>query len=74
MFIVLEIQEPDYGEMPQVITYIRETKTEAMATYYSILSQAAVSTYYRHTAMVITTDGKYLACESYDHALDRSEE
>lgn len=68
MFIVLEIWEPMYGETPQTMTYPKETKDEAMSSYHYILSQAALSQHYRHGAIVMTTDGRYLARESYEHS------
>lgn len=72
MYIVLEIWEPTAGEIPQTMTYPKETQNEAMSSYHYLLSQAAVSQYYRHGAIVMTTDGRYLARESFEH--ERSEE
>lgn len=67
MLIVLEVWEPTQGGTPQTVTYTKETKEEAMSSYHYILSQAAVSQHYKHGAIVMTTDGKYLARESYMH-------
>lgn len=67
MFIVLEIAEHTQGEAPVVVNYPKETENEAMSSYHLILSQASVSEYYIHTAIVMTTDGKYIARESYKH-------
>ena len=74
MLIVLELWEPTPGATPQTMTYPKETKSEAMSSYHYILSQAAVSQHYRHGAIVMTTDGKYLARESYTHIPEGGEE
>ena len=74
MLIVLELWEPTQGATPQTITYPRETQYEAMSSYHLILSQAAVSKHYRHGAIVMQTDGKYLARESFLHLPEESGE
>ncbi len=74
MFIVLEIQESAFGATPAVLTFISETKNEALSKWHEILKFAAVSTLYRHTAIVLTTEGKTLARESYVHVTEESEE
>lgn len=67
MLIVLEFWETTEGATPQTMTYPKETQNEAMSSYHYILSQASVSQHYKHGALVMNTDGKYLARESYTH-------
>ena len=67
MYIILEIQEQTAGGTPATITYIESTLNEAMSKYHDILHYAAVSELFRHSVVVMTTDGKYVARESYKH-------
>lgn len=67
MYIILEIQEQTEGVTPNTITYTTETTDEAMSKYHYILHYAAVSNLFRHGAIVMTTDGKYIARECYRH-------
>ena len=73
MLIVLELWEPTHGATPQTTTYPRETEDEAFSTYHYILYQAAVSQHYKHTAIIMKTDGTYLGRESYTHIPEESE-
>ncbi len=66
-YLVIEIWEPTDGATPQTITYPKETKDEAFSTFHYILYQAAVSSHYRHGAVLMEPDGKYLGRESYVH-------
>ena len=67
MYIILEIQEQNEGAIPNTITYTAETTDGAMSKYHYILHYASVSNLFRHGAIVMTTDGKYIARESYKH-------
>lgn len=67
MFVILEIQEATNGATPAVRVFTEETKDAALSKWHDILRFAAISTLYRHTAIVMQTDGKYLARESYIH-------
>ena len=67
MFVILEIQEATEGATPAMLTSTAETKDAALSKWHDILRFAAVSSLYRHTAIVMQTDGKYLARESYIH-------
>ena len=67
MFLVLEIWEPTEGAEPQTVTYPRATENEAMSSYHIILSQAAVSQHFRHGAIIMRPDGKYIDRQSFTH-------
>lgn len=67
MYIVLEIWEPTPGETPQTISYPKATKDEAMSSYHYILHQAAISSHYQHGAIIMESDGRYIARECYTH-------
>lgn len=67
MYIVLEIQEETEGCTPNTITYTAETLDEAKSKFHYILSYASVSNLYRHGAIIMKTDGRYLGNESFLH-------
>lgn len=67
MYTVIEFWTPNKGEAQQTISYSKGTRDEAMSSYHYILHQAAVSEHYKHGALVIDGDGKYLARESFTH-------
>ena len=67
MYIVLEIQEQTEGCIPNTITYTAETLDEAKSKYHYVLSYASVSELYRHGAIIMRTDGRYIDNESYLH-------
>lgn len=68
MYIIIEIQEQTEGGTPNTISYTATTLDEAMSKYHYILHYAAVSELFRHGAVIMSTDGKYIARESYKHA------
>ncbi len=67
MLIILEIQEETEGCTPNTITYTAQTMDEAKSKYHYILSYASVSNLYRHGAIIMKTDGRYIDHESYLH-------
>lgn len=67
MFIIIEIQEATYGATPGTLIFKEETQNEALSKWHEILHYAAVSTLYRHSAVVLNTEGKIIARESYMH-------
>lgn len=67
MYIILEIQETTEGSTPNTITYTAETLNEAKSKFHYILHYAAVSEVYRHGAVLMMTDGRCVANESYVH-------
>ena len=67
MLIILEIQEQKMGSEPTTITYTASSIDEAKSKFHYILHYAAVSELYRHGAVLMETDGKYLARECFTH-------
>lgn len=74
MYIVLEIQETTEGDVPNTITYTAATLNEAKSKYHYVLHYAAVSELYRHGAVLMMTDGRYIANESYIHVSEETNE
>ena len=74
MYIILEIQEETEGNVPNTITYTAETLNEAKSKYHYILHYAAVSELHRHGAVLMMTDGRYVANESYVHVSEVNNE
>lgn len=68
MFIVFEVQANADGTAGTLIyTYDDTNKDVAESKYHSILSSAAVSSVYRHSAFMLTDDGRLLRSECYTH-------
>lgn len=67
MFIILEIQEQEKDSTPNTISYTADTIEEAKSKFHYILHYAAVSELYRHGAILMQTDGKYIERESFEH-------
>lgn len=67
MYIVLEIQEETAGGTPNTITYNMPTLSEAKSKYHYVLHYAAISNLYRHSAVLMQTDGRYIEQESFLH-------
>jgi len=68
-FIVLEIQTNVDGTIGTLINSF-DTRNEAESKYHLVLSSAAVSQLPMHSASMMTSDGKLLACQSYTHAVE----
>lgn len=68
MYIIIEIQEQTEGCVPNTISYTASSLDEAMSKYHYVLHYASVSDLFRHGAVIMSTDGKYIARESYKHA------
>lgn len=67
MYLILEIQQATSESQPAFLNHVAETKNQAISTYHSVLSFAAISSNYIHTAILMTLDGKYLMRESFFH-------
>lgn len=65
MYIIIELQTTD--GITSNIVQTKETRAEAMSTYHSILSSAAMSSVECHTALVVDEQGKTIARECYIH-------
>ena len=67
MFTVIEFWTEEVGSVQQTISYAKEYNDEAMSSYHYILHQAAVSTHYKHGALIMDDEGRYLARECFVH-------
>lgn len=68
-FIVLEIQTNVDWTIGTLIDSF-DTRNEAESKYHLVLSSAAVSQIPMHSASMLTSDGKLLACQSYTHVVE----
>lgn len=68
-YIVLEIQTNIDGTIGTLIDSF-DTRNEAESKYHLVLSSAAVSQLPMHSASMMTSDGKLLACQSYTHSVE----
>lgn len=67
MYTVIEFWTETAGAAQQTVSYTKNTKDEALSSYHYVLYLAAVSSHYKHGAIVIDNEGKYLAREVYTH-------
>lgn len=65
-YLVIEIQKFDTGAMATP-SYAFDNINSALAKYYDILSKAAKSTLYIHSAVLLNETGAYLRSEYFDH-------
>lgn len=68
MYIVLEIQTFDNGQVATLPPTIKATRDEAESVYHSILSYAALSELPMHAAILMTSEGKEIMHQAYTHA------
>lgn len=67
MFIVLEMQKLDEETLAILPANTYNTKAEAESKYYAILSAAAVSSVWKHSAVLLNEDGTPLKYDCYVH-------
>lgn len=68
MIIVVEIQANSDGTAGVLTTSYRDAeKDQAESKYHTILSYAATSNIYEHTAFMLQSDGRVLRSECYRH-------
>lgn len=65
-YIVIELQTNDNGAIGNFVWAFDE-RNQAEAKYHAVLSVAAVSELPMHAASLLQSDGRLLACASYDH-------
>lgn len=65
-YIVMEIQAPKEGTAVTLVT-AHDTINNANTKYHAILSVAAESQVYNHSAVLLTSSGDYLKSEGYIH-------
>ena len=66
MFIVIEIQATS-EESAATINTTYTDYDQACSKYHTILSAAAISTVWKHSAVLLREDGILLARETYTH-------
>ena len=66
MFYIIETQEQADGTAA-MLTYQEQTKNDALSKWHSVLSFAAVSSIYIHSCIVLDSELKTIAKESFKH-------
>lgn len=66
-YIVLEIQADEEGHASILPAIVKQELLGAESEYHRILSAAAISNVYCHTALIMTQDGTVLYSQSYRH-------
>jgi hypothetical protein len=66
MYYIVEIQENADGT-GAMLTYTAPTENEAESKWHDILKYAAISTVYKHTAVIMDNVGRYKQRGSYTH-------
>lgn len=65
-FVVIEFQTFDTGAM-STPAWAYDERNKAEAKYHSVLAGAAVSSLPMHACALMQSDGRLLACGSYEH-------
>lgn len=71
-FIVMEIQTDATGKVATLPPIECEDRDHADSVYYGILSAAAISKVYCHSAVMLTKDGGYETSKAYYHTTGKS--
>lgn len=66
MYFVLEIQQQQDGSAAHIVSQ-HSARNEAESKYHQVLSAAAVSSVYIHSAVIFDEEGIALANASYHH-------
>lgn len=75
MFIVFEVQANKNETAGTLVTTFSETEKDAAESkYHAILATAAISNVYKHSAFILTDNGRLLRSECYTHELEESTE
>ncbi len=73
MYTVLEMQKLDENTLAILPANTYNTRNEAESKYYAILSAAAVSTVWKHSAIMLNEDGTPLKYDCYIHLPESTE-
>lgn len=65
-YIVIELQTNKAGVVGNLV-YDYEDRNQAEAKYHTVLAAAAVSELKTHAAVMLTSDGGYIAAQAYEH-------
>ena len=71
-YLVIEIQTNSDGTVGNIVT-AKDSRLEAESTYHGILAAAAISALPQHAAVMLTSEGTYLASQCYEHELQAVE-
>lgn len=73
MYLVMEIQKSNKGQVSQLVTSHAE-RSEAENKYHTVLAYASVSTCDVHSAVMLTDEGDMIKKETYYHGQPEPEE
>lgn len=73
MYLVMEIQKSNKGQVSQIVTSHAE-RAEAENKYHTVLAYAAVSPVDVHSAVMLTDEGDMVKKETYYHGQPEEEE
>lgn len=65
MYIIIEIQSN--GENVSTLVTVKETRNDAESVYHSVLAAAAISSVEKHSAVLLTSEGKHIMSQVYYH-------
>ena len=65
-YIVIELQTSQAGVVGNLV-FDYDDRNDAEAKYHTILAAAAVSTLKVHAAVMMTSEGDYIAAQAYKH-------
>lgn len=66
-YLVLEIQTSADGSVAMLPAKVFADRNQADSAYFTVLSFAAVSSVYKHTALIIDEEGELLLKRTYTH-------
>lgn len=73
MYLVMEIQKSNKGQVSQLVTSHTE-RAEAENKYHTVLAYASVSSVDIHSAVMLTDEGDMVKKETYYHGQPEEEE
>lgn len=65
-YLVIEIQTNSDGTVGNIVT-AHGDRNQAESAYHGILAAAAISALPQHAAVMLTSEGTYLASQCYEH-------
>ena len=65
-YIVIELQTAQDGTVANIVTS-HDERNVAESKYHQVLSAAAVSQLPKHAAVLMSSDGGFIAAECYEH-------
>ena len=65
-YMVIELQTAQNGTVSNIVT-THDELNQAESKYHQVLSAAAVSNVPKHAAVLMSSDGGFIAAECYEH-------